>query len=70
MDEKIIELETKFSFQEELLRELNESVINQQRQLEEMRHDIVRLQNQLSEVVDAQSAQISQTANDEKPPHY
>ena len=36
MEEKLIDLETKFSFQEDLLNELNNVVANQQKQIDEL----------------------------------
>ncbi|MDP6413865.1 MAG: SlyX family protein [Gammaproteobacteria bacterium] len=69
MEQKIIELETKFSFQEDLLQGLNDALIQQQRQLDQLRLDLERLQ---SHIVELQEANLSGAENTqrEKPPHY
>ena len=69
MEQKIIELETKFSFQEDLLQGLNDALIQQQRQLDQLRLDLERLQSQ---IVELQDNNLSDTENTqpEKPPHY
>jgi len=50
LQQKLIELETKFSFQEDLLQELNEVVIRQQRQLDELLREMSALKDQLGEM--------------------
>lgn len=69
MDEKLIELETKFSYQEDLLADLNEIVVKQQRQLDELLRELAALKDQLSEAIERGPAQTVGT-QDEKPPHY
>jgi SlyX protein len=70
MQEKIIELESKFSFQEDLLQQLNETVIRQQRQLDKMVVEISHLHSQLSELLANHSMQPGHDQSNEKPPHY
>lgn len=69
MEEKLIELETKFSYQEDLLAELNEIVVKQQRQLDELLRQMAALKDQLEEAVERGPAQ-GGGGQDEKPPHY
>ncbi len=69
MEQKIIELETKFSFQEDLLHGLNDALIQQQRQLDQLRLDLERLQSQIVEQQEANRSGAENTQR-EKPPHY
>jgi len=69
MEEKLIELETKFSYQEDLLSDLNAIVARQQRQLDELVSEMSGIKEQLQDAtergpVGGQEEQI------EKPPHY
>ncbi len=69
MEEKLIELETKFSYQEDLLSDLNAIVARQQRQLDELMSEMSGIKEQLQDAaergpVGGQEEQI------EKPPHY
>lgn len=70
MQEKIIELETKYSFQEDLLQELNKQVIRQQRLLDAVLDEVQRLKEQLAELQAGNSQDENQIGADEKPPHY
>ncbi|GJM13043.1 MAG: hypothetical protein DHS20C12_14460 [Pseudohongiella sp.] len=69
MDEKLIELETKFSYQEDLLSELNAIVARQQRQLDELISEMSGMKEQLQAAMErgAAGGQIEEL---EKPPHY
>jgi len=69
MEEKIIELETKFSFQEDLLSDLNEIVAKQQRHLDELITEMSEIKEQLQDAAERGSAE-GQEEQDEKPPHY
>ncbi len=69
MDEKLIELETKFSYQEDLLADLNEIVVRQQRQLDELQRELAAVKEQLTEAIERGPGQ-GATTLDEKPPHY
>ncbi|MCH2323733.1 MAG: SlyX family protein [Pseudomonadota bacterium] len=68
MEEKLIELETKYSFQEDLLQNLNEAIVKQQRELERLGDEIKHLQNQLLDL--AENSLGNTGAEIEKPPHY
>ncbi|MFT7470884.1 MAG: SlyX protein [Kiritimatiellia bacterium] len=69
MEEKLIELETKFSYQEDLLSDLNEIVAKQQRQLDELITEMSGIKEQLQDAVERGPAE-GQEEQDEKPPHY
>lgn len=67
MEERIIELETRFAYQDETLRVLSDTVAEQQRQIESLRG----LCLQLAERVRNQSADpFKAIPADEVPPHY
>lgn len=70
MQEKITDLETKFSFQEDLLQDLNQEVIRQQRQMELMVRKMRALEDQLAELMMRDSSPAEGSQIDEKPPHY
>lgn len=70
MEDRLIELETKLSFQEDSLTELNEIIIKQQRQLTELGRHLAELHSQLQSLLALQdSASLADSAHD-KPPHY
>lgn len=66
-EERIIELETKLSFQEDLLQELNSHVITQQEQIDKLNVVCNLLKDQYKEIV---SSLPDAAAGDEVPPHY
>ena len=70
MKEKIIDLETKFSFQEDLLQQLNKEMLLQQRQIDALSLQLRRVREQLSELLVEDGVQHAEPAADEKPPHY
>lgn len=69
MEEKLIELETKFSYQEDLLSDLNGIVARQQRQLDELISEMSEIKEQLQDAVGRDPAG-GQEEQIEKPPHY
>lgn len=69
IENRMVELETRFSFQEETLRELNEVVIRQQQELDRQQALLELLRAQLAEL-QASPAQAVSSAGHEKPPHY
>lgn len=69
MEEKLIELETKFSYQEDLLSDLNGIVAKQQRQLDELIGEMSGIKEQLQDSLERGPAAGQQEQN-EKPPHY
>jgi SlyX protein len=67
LQEQIIELQTKLSFQEDLLQELNAHIITQQTQIDKLSNLCDLLKDQHKDIV----ASLSDSASvDEKPPHY
>ena len=69
MEEKLIELETKFSYQEDLLSDLNAIVARQQRQLDELISEMSGLKEQLQDAAGRGPAG-GPEEQIEKPPHY
>ena len=70
MQEQITDLQTKYSYQEDMLQELNQIVIRQQQQLDEMLRDLRALKDQLSEVATRDSGDGGADQQAERPPHY
>ena len=66
-DDRIIELETKVSYQEDLLQDLNKLVVSQQLQLDQLTMVCKTLSNQLKEAMQRIS---DESDANEKPPHY
>ena len=66
-EERIIELETKISYQEDLIQELNKHVIEQQNRIDSLSVMCEVLKDQLKEVL---TNLPGTTASEEKPPHY
>lgn len=69
MEEKLIELETKFSYQEDLLSDLNSIVARQQRQIDELINEISGIKEQIQESIERGPAG-EQADQIDKPPHY
>ncbi len=67
LEQRIIELETKLSFQEDLLQELNSHVITQQAQIDKLTELCKLLKDQYKEIV---SSLPDSATGDEVPPHY
>lgn len=65
--QRIIELETKLSFQEDLLQELNSHVITQQADIDKLTELCKLLKDQYKEIV---SSLPDAASGDELPPHY
>lgn len=70
LDNKLIELETKYSFQEDLLQSLNEVVTRQQSEIDNLNIQVKHLQVQLQELAENPPSATQGTADAEKPPHY
>ncbi len=67
IEERIIELETKISYQEDLIEELNQHVITQQKQIDELVVLNNLLKEQFKEII---SSIPSASSDHEVPPHY
>lgn len=72
MNERIEELEARYSFQEDLLQQLNEIVTAQQKQLDLQAKQLHLLHQQLQELQEFRDGQLSPGSDltQEKPPHY
>ncbi|MBC8414676.1 MAG: SlyX family protein [Nitrospira sp.] len=62
-EDRFIEIETKLSFQEEIIRELNEVACNQQLQIDELQKTCTMLINSIK-------SSTGKSPADERPPHY
>jgi SlyX protein len=68
MDERLMALEVKASFTEDLLDELNRTVARQQQQLEALARELVRLRGQVEELGEQDGT--GDGTRQEVPPHY
>jgi SlyX protein len=66
MDERLERIETKVSFSEDLLEELNMTVYRQQKQIDRLREQIQLLTEQLGDMRSSRQGSL----RDEIPPHY
>jgi len=67
LNERIIELETKSSYQEHLIQELNEVIISQQKQIDALQASIQRMSDYLK---NSQGSQLARPDEEVPPPHY
>lgn len=67
MDQRIIDLEIKFSHQEDFLHQLNQVVIAQQDAISRMEKEILDLKRNINSEGGVQS---TRSLADDKPPHY
>ena len=67
MDQRIIDLEIKFSHQEEFIQQLNQVVIAQQDAIARMEKEILDLKRNINSEGGVQS---TRSLADDKPPHY
>ena len=67
MQDRIINLEIKFSHQEDFIQQLNDVVVAQQLTIGRMEKEILDLQRAIHS---GHGVQISKNQQDEKPPHY
>jgi SlyX protein len=68
MNDDLIDLQTKQSFQEQLLEELNQIVTDQQQQITRLENAILGMKNQLETL--QSTTEESQMSEHELPPHY
>jgi len=66
-EERIVELETKLSFQEHLIQELNEALTHQQQQLDALQHRLDAMREQIQTGL---SDEIQPVSDEAPPPHY
>ena len=65
-DDHLVAIETKLSYQEDLLDELNSIVIRQQKEIDSLKRELLLLQKKITTINES-------TENidiDERPPHY
>lgn len=67
-DERLVTIETKIAFQENLLDELNQSIYQQQKKLERLEATCEALARHLASL--AESVHENKTVVSERPPHY
>ena len=67
MNEEIIELQTKFSFQEDIIQELSDIVTRQQLALDRMKLDLEELQLQVRALT---PSDVVSMGEETAPPHY
>lgn len=67
LENRIIELETKISYQEHLIQELNEVITHQQKQIDAIEVEMKRIRDHLKET---SSSQIARPEEEVPPPHY
>ncbi len=68
-EKRIVELETKQAYQEDLIQDLNKIIFEQQKRLEKLEEACKYLLEQTKELAEITSSDGSATV-DEKPPHY
>jgi SlyX protein len=66
-DHRLMDLEVKVAFMDDLVEQLNDIVARQQRQIDRLVREVVQLQNQLQ---DSASGSTARNLRDELPPHY
>ena len=66
-DDRLIDIETKLSYQESLLDQLNSIIIKQQAELDMLKRSLKNLQERISVLNEISSETINV---DERPPHY
>jgi len=66
LENRIEELETKYTFQEDSIEALNQVLICQQKDINKLMQVIENINSQVERLNDGQGAQ----AQDERPPHY
>lgn len=67
MENRVIELESKLAFQEEMINELNEIITDQQKQLDKIREEQVILNMRLQVMAETS---VNADEKEPPPPHY
>lgn len=67
MENRIIELETRLSFQEDTIHELNEVVTRQQNQIDVLQEQVSELRKRMQST---QTSNIKDEGEETPPPHY
>ena len=69
LEQRVLELETRYSFLDDLLQRLNEVVVQQQQQIDDQARIAQMLQQRIQELSEGGLGE-SPEITDEKPPHY
>lgn len=67
-DTRLVDIETKLAFQEDMVHELNKTVYLQQKKIEQMEATITQLQDRVKSISNPDPQKIDPA--DEIPPHY
>ena len=70
MEERLTELESRYSFQEDLLQELNKVVTSQGNQIDMLIAQIRHLHGQVKDLHEQSDKHSLGSTTEEKPPHY
>tara|TARA_B100001057_G_scaffold328897_1_gene329287 strand:+ start:2396 stop:2599 length:204 start_codon:yes stop_codon:yes gene_type:complete len=65
-DDHLVAIETKLSFQEDLLDQLNSIIIKQQKDIDSLKCEFLLIQKKITSM----SESIENAGIDERPPHY
>lgn len=69
-EEKIIDLETRITYQDDTLQELSDIIYQQQKQIDQLNKMMELMLGKLQDISQNQSGSQSTHIADEKPPHY
>lgn len=67
MEDRLIELETKISYQDHLIGELNDVVVQQQQQIDQLEKQMICLNDHMKQ---ASSSGLARPDEEVPPPHY
>ena len=65
-DDHLVKIETKLSYQEDLLDQLNSIIIRQQKEINSLKRELLLLQEKITTINES----TENTNMDERPPHY
>lgn len=69
--EQLVELQSQFAFQEDMLATLNDVVTRQQRQIDALQRELLSNSDKITTVMDQIAGKREgESAMDERPPHY
>ena len=69
--EQVVDLQTRFAFQEDNLQELNDIITRQQRQIDILERELELHREKLTDLLQAAADRApAMSAADERPPHY
>jgi SlyX protein len=65
-DDHLVKIETKLSYQEDLLDQLNSIIIRQQKEIDSLKRELLLLQEKITTINES----TENNNMDERPPHY